>query len=259
MMTGPQLITEPLSRIRPSEMEWEPLGTHGITRKKLGGIDAQDFATSLVNIPVNWHGGGIAHFHNAFEEVFMLKGSVTVGGRHYWQAGDYFFRPGHVVHGHDERAEEGAQALIRADGPLSLQLVHDPAEPDEYNLPEYQDGRGHLYSLKVADVEWTQDASFPADWRIRSLSDNKVNGARTVMVQIPAGWQRAKGDDKGGVSSRGATWEACVLSGRLIGEKAEFLVGDYSSGPAGTEIFGIEKSDEGAEAIVWLFAPNGEA
>jgi quercetin dioxygenase-like cupin family protein len=254
-MTQPQLIAEPLTRIRPSEMEWEPLGTHGIMRKKLGGMDDVQFATSLVHIPVGWHGGGIAHFHNAFEEVFMLEGSVTVGGSHYWQAGDYFFRPGHVVHGHDERAEEGALALIRADGPLSLQLVHEPAEPDEYKLPEYQDGRGHLYSLQVADVAWVTDASLPADWRIKPLSENKVNGARTFMVKIPAGWTR----NADAPTARDAVWEACILQGSVIGEKAEFLGGDYSSGPAGTEIFGIQQCDEGAEAIVWMFAPNGEA
>lgn len=254
-MNQPQLIAEPLTRIRPSEMEWEPLGTHGIMRKKLGGMDDVQFATSLVHIPVNWHGGGIAHFHNAFEEVFMLEGSVTVGGSHYWQTGDYFFRPGHVVHGHDERAEEGALALIRADGPLSLQLVHEPAEPDEYKLPEYKDGRGHLYSLKVADVEWISEPTFPDGWRVKPLSENRVNGARTFMVQIPAGWAR----DDAAATVRGAVWEACVLSGSVIGEKAEFAVGDYSSGPGGTEIFGITSCEEGAEAIVWMFAPNGEA
>lgn len=255
-MNHPQLIAEPLTRIRPSEMEWEPLGTHGIMRKKLGGIDETQFATSLVHIPVGWHGGGVAHYHDAFEEVFMLEGSVTVGGSHYWHKGDYFFRPGHVVHGHDERSEEGALALIRADGPLSLQLVHEPTEADEYKLPQYQDGRGHLYSLKVADVDWVADESFPADWRIKPLSENKVNGARTFMVKIPAGWQRGAAAAE---TQRGAVWEACVLSGHLIGEKADFIAGDYSSGPAGTEIFGIDKSDEGAEALVWMFAANGEA
>lgn len=254
-MAGPQLIAEPLTRIRPSELEWEPLGTHGITRKKLGSIDDIGFATSLVNIPVGWHGGGIAHFHHAFEEVFMLKGSVTVGGSHYWQAGDYFFRPGEVVHGHDERAEEGALALIRADGPLALLLVHEPAEPDEYKLPSYKDGRGHLYSQKVAELEWIRDPEFPADWLIRPLSHNTENGARTIMVKVPAGWAL---DDTAAASMRGATWEACVLTGSLTGAKAEFEVGDYSSGPAGTEIFGIEASAEGAECIVWMFSPDGE-
>ncbi len=248
-MPAPQMIAEPLTRIRPSEIDWEPLGTHGITRKRLGYDEETGYVTALVNIPVGWHGGGVAHYHHAFEEVFMLSGSVTVGGTHYWRAGDYFFRPAHIVHGHDERAEEGATALIRSDGPLALLLVHDPAEPDEYPLPSYDDGRGHLYSLKVEDVEWRSDAAFPAEWRIRQLSADERTGARTVMVEIPAGWTTWG-------SVRLAAWETCVLEGNLKGEKAEFEVGDYSAGPAGTEVFGALSSENGCRFILWLFAPE---
>ena len=251
-MAAPQMIAEPLSRIRPSEIEWEALGTHGITRKRLGYDEASGYVTALVNIPVGWHGGGIAHYHHAFEEVFMLTGSVTVGGTHYWKAGDYFYRPAQVVHGHDERAEEGATALIRSDGPLALLLIHEPDEPDEYPLPAYDDGRGHLYSLPVDEVEWIADPQFPAEWRIRPLSADARDGARTVMVDVPAGWT-ASG------SARPAAWEACVLEGELKGEKADFEVGDYSAGPAGTEVFGALSSATGCRFILWLFAPEPAA
>lgn len=248
-MPAPQMIAEPLGRIRPAEIEWEPLGTHGITRKRLGHDEASGFVTALVNIPVGWHGGGIAHYHHAFEEVFMLAGSVTVGGTHYWHADDYFFRPAHVVHGHDERAEQGALALIRSDGPLELLLVHEPDEPDEYPLPAFDDGRGHLYSLPTAELAWTADPDFPPGWQIRPLSADRRTGARTVMVQIPAGWT-ASG------SARDAGWEACVLEGSVEGLKADFLSGDYSSGPAGSEVFGAVASPTGCRFILWLFAPD---
>ena len=246
------MIAQPLSRIRPDEFDWEPLGTHGLRRKVLGHDEASGYITALVEIPKGWHGGGIAHFHHAFEEVFMLAGSVTVGGTHYWRGGDYFYRPGHVVHGHDERAEEGALALIRSDGPLALLLVHEPEEPDEYPLPDYADDRGHLYSLKVADVEWIADPEFPEGWSIRPLSADPRTGARTVMVQVPAGWQ-------GSGSSRPAAWEASVLSGGIEGEKASFAVGDYSSGLAGTEVFGATACEIGCEFVLWLFAPEPAA
>lgn len=250
-MAGPLMITEPLTRVRPAELEWEPLGTHGITRKRLGYDEATGYVTALVNIPVGWHGGGIAHYHHAFEEVFMLSGSVTVGGTHYWHAGDYFYRPAQVVHGHDERAEEGATALIRSDGALALLLIHDPEEPDEYPLPAYDDGRGHLYNLKTDDVAWIADPEFPADWRIRPLSADARDAARTIMVSVPAGWSAT------GNSTRPAAWEACVLEGSLQGEKALFEVSDYSAGPAGTEVFGAVSSDAGCRFILWLFAPEG--
>lgn len=246
---GPVMIANPLSRIRPAEFDWEPLGTHGLRRKKLGYDEASGYITALVEIPKGWHGGGIAHFHHAFEEVYMLSGSVTVGGTHYWHGGDYFYRPAQVVHGHDERAEEGALALIRSDGPLQLLLIHEPEEPDEYPLPAYNDDRGHLYSLKVADVDWITDPQFPEGWRIKPLSADARTGARTVMVDIPAGW-RACG------SARPAAWEACVLEGGVHGEKANFVTGDYSAGPAGTEVFGAAASKSGCQFILWLFAPE---
>jgi len=243
------MIADPLSRIRPAAIEWEPLGTHGLRRKVLGRDDASGYITALVEIPKGWHGGGVAHFHDAFEEVYMLEGSVTVGGTHYWHGGDYFFRPAQVVHGHDERAEEGALALIRSDGALVLNLIHEPDQPDEYPLPAYDDGRGHLYSLNVADVDWIADPEFPAGWRIKPLSADARTGARTVMVQVPAGWQAAR-------SARPAAWEACVLAGAIEGEKASFAVGDYSAGPAGAEVFGATASKNGCEFILWLFAPE---
>lgn len=243
------MIAEPLTRIRPATIDWEPLGTHGIRRKRLGYDETSGYVTALVDIPIGWKGGGIAHYHHAFEEVFMLKGSVTVGGSHYWHAGDYFFRPAQIVHGHDERAEEGATALIRSDGPLELLLVHDPAEPDEYPLPAYDDGRGHTYDLKVESIAWIRDPEFPDSWRIRPLSHDARSGARTIMIDVPAGWS-------GSESTRPAAWEAAVLEGTIKGEKAEFEAGDYSAGPQGTEVFGALSSETGCRFILWLFAPG---
>lgn len=246
------MIEQPMTRIRADELAWEPLGTHGLRRKRLGFDAASGYVTSLVDIPVGWRGGGIAHFHHAFEEVYMLAGSVTVDGKHYWQPGDYFFRPAHVVHGHDERSEEGTTALIRSDGPLELLLIHEPEQDDEYPLPEFEAGRGLLLDLPTAGIEWIADPAFPKEWRIRPLSHDPRDGARTVMVDVPAGWT-ATG------STRPAAWEAYVLTGALQGEKAAFEIGDYSAGPAGSEVFGIRSSEQGCSFLLWLFAPEAGA
>src|SRR4051812_17424891 len=97
-MGSMHMLDAPLKRVRPSEIEWEPLGTHGLRRKLLGFDEATKHVTSIVGIPAGWVGGGVAHYHHAFEEVYILEGSVTVGGTHYWHKDDYFFRPAHVVH-----------------------------------------------------------------------------------------------------------------------------------------------------------------
>lgn len=237
----------PLPRIRIDDLEWEVLGTHGLRRKVLAFDPSDQHVTSLVDIPRGWHGGGVAHFHHAFEEVYMVGGSVTVGGTHYWHAGDYFYRPAMIVHGHDERSEEGARALIRSDGPLELLLIHKPAEPDEYSLEPIKDGRGHVYDVTPSELAWTTSPDLPNGWRMKLLSADQTTGTRTYMAEVPAGWT---GD---GSTKRPAPWEATVLKGALKGASHTYEAGDYSYGPGGRECFDAESSTDGATLLVWEF------
>jgi quercetin dioxygenase-like cupin family protein len=236
-----------LTRVRPSELPWEPLGTHGLRRKVLGRIPNTGYITSVVDIPRGWHGGGIAHYHQAFEEVYMWSGSVTLDGKHYWHAGDYFYRPAWVVHGHDERSEEGACAIIRSDGPLELNLIHEPAQPVEYPLQTLTDPRGHVFQVKVAEAAAQPSAEFPAEWRIKPLSTDAISGARTFAVEIPAGWRR--GDKP--LPGRDTRWEAWILEGSLTGQGIEFAAADYTCGPAGMEAFDAESSATGCTFLLW--------
>lgn len=248
-MTAISLIDEPLKRIRASELDWEPLGTHGLRRKRLGYDPLTQHVTSVVDIPKGWKGGGIAHFHHAFEEVYMLEGAVTVGGSHYWHAGDYFFRPAHIVHGHDEKSPAGATALIRSDGPLELLLIHEPAEPDEYPLPEAGDPRGHLKHLTVAGVAAVPDPAFPDTWRVKPLSANPQSGARTIIVEIPAGWT-------GEAPLLDAAWEAYLLEGSVEGSTCDYAAGDYTAGGAATPLLGALRSPAGCSILLWKFGPG---
>jgi len=244
-MAAPVKVSPPLAAVRSGAIAWEPLGTHGLRRCLLGYDPATGHATSVVEIPKGWRGGGIAHFHEAFEEVYMLSGSVTLDGRNYWHGGEYFYRPAHIVHGHDERSEEGAIALIRSDGPLELLLVHDPVDPDEYPLPEMNDPRGHLKSLTVADVVGVTDPAFPG-WSIRPLSADAVGGARTVIADVPANWSGAH-------PPIGVAWEAFVLSGAIQGRAATYATGDYTAGGSHDALLDAERSESGCSILIWLF------
>lgn len=246
MTKGMCKIDTPLKRVRSAEVELEPLGKHGLGRKLLGFDPETQHTTNIVYIPKGWRGGGVAHYHHAFEEVYMLEGSVTVGGSHYWKAGDYFYRPAQVVHGHDERSEEGALALIRSDAPLTLLLIHEPAEPDEYPLSPIVDERGHVYSLPVADVAFQADPTLPQGWEAKPLSHDPSNGGRTLMVRIPAGWQ-------GEAPKLGAAWEAYVLEGAVRGTTATYEAGDYTAGFADTPFLGALESVGGATVMLWQF------
>lgn len=245
-MAGVTFVEPPLRPVRASEMAWEPLGTHGLRRKRLGYDPATQHATSLVEIPKGWRGGGIAHYHEAFEEVYMVAGSVTLDGRHYWYAGDYFYRPAFIVHGHDEQSGEGALCVIRSDGPIELLLVHDPEQAVEYPMPQSRDGRGHVFQVPTADVPAVADPAFPAEWRIRSLSADPDTGARTLLADIPAGWT-------GLAQPSGAAWEAMVISGAVRGGGYDYAAGDYTAGAGDTGPLDAVASNGGATVLVWLF------
>ncbi|MFZ5706920.1 MAG: cupin domain-containing protein [Pseudomonadota bacterium] len=236
----------PLQRIRASEMPWEPLGTHGLRRRLLGLDAATGHVTSIVGIPENWRGGGVAHYHDAVEEVYIMEGSVTLDDVHYWKQGDYFYRPARIVHGHDEKSHIGAMALTRSDGVLVLNLVHEPAEPIEYPLPDANDPRGHVFSLPVADVAPKADPALPTGWGIKLLSHDPVSGARTFIAEIPAGWH-------GTAPALGADWEAFVLSGSIDGTAGDFVPEDYTSGEADTPLLGATASETGCTVLVWQF------
>jgi uncharacterized RmlC-like cupin family protein len=242
----------PLSHIRTKDLEWEKLGTHGLKRKVLHQNATTGYVTSLVEIPKGWRGGGVAHYHEAFEEVYMWAGSVTVDGRHYWRAGDYFYRPAFVVHGHDEKSEEGAHAIIRSDGPCELLLVHDPAEEDEYALKPITDQRGHVFSVTVADQDWQNAEGFPEGWQIKPLSTDPTSGARTLAVRIPEGWSRDAKDLEG----RDTDWEAMVTEGSVSSRDDTFDVGDYATGPAHVEAFDADHSEQGCTFILWQMPRN---
>ncbi len=241
-----------LTRVRPSELQWEKLGTHGLRRKVLGRVGDTGYITSIVDIPRGWRGGGIAHYHYAFEEVYMWSGSVTVGGKHYWHAGDYFYRPALVVHGHDERSEEGALAIIRSDGPLELLLVHEPTEDDVYPLQPLTDPRGHIKHITVASLAARVSEQFPASWRIKPLSANPESGACTYAVEVPAGWTRGSEP----LAGRDTSWEALVIEGSITGQGLSFEASDYTKGPAGMEAFDADSSATGCTFILWQL-PRG--
>lgn len=231
------------------QVEWQPLGTHGLRCKTLAGDEQTGAMLNFLDIPKGWRGGGIAHYHHAFEEVLILEGSVTLGAGRYFVKDDYFYRPAMVVHGHDEKSDEGCIALVRSDGPLALNLVHEPSEPDEYPLAQ-EDPRGHVLQLPVENVAWQTQDGFPPEWQVRPLSHDPASGARTVMVQIPAGWS------SDAAIPLNADYAAFVLDGVIDADGDVLEAEHFVRGPAGTGPTGPAKSESGARLLFWFDALN---
>lgn len=236
--------------VRPQDVEWRPLGTHGLRCRTLAGNPQTGAMLNYLDIPKGWRGGGIAHYHAAFEEVLILSGAVTLGADRWFVEGDYFYRPRDVVHGHDERSPEGCIALVRSDGPLVLNLVHEPEHDDEYPIA-HGDPRGHVLQLPVASVDWCTLPGFPAQWDIRPLSLDPETGARTLIARIPQGWSASAP-----LENR-AAWAAYVLEGRVDLAETGLEAGDFAEGAAGTGLAGPFASPEGALVLFWFEALDG--
>ncbi len=233
--------------VRPADLPWQPIGTHGLRRKLLASDPKTGAMLNYLDIPKNWRGGGVAHFHDAFEEVYMLEGAVTLGAGRWFVAGDYFYRPARVVHGHDEWARDGAIALVRSDGPLTLNLVPEPAEPDEYAL-DRTDPRGHVLQLPVGSVPWRTLDGFPTAWAMRLLSCDPESGALTAMARVPAGWASTA------PIAHQASWSAYLLDGAITMEGVILVAGDFADGAAGTGPTGPAVGAAGATLLLWFDA-----
>lgn len=233
--------------VETAKLDWQPIGTHGLRCKRLAYDEATGGMFNYLDIPEGWHGGGIAHYHQAFEEVYILSGSVTLGAGRWFVEGDYFYRPAMVVHGHDEQSITGSLALVRSDGPLALNLIHEPAEPDEYPL-EDKDPRGHVLQRPVESVAWQTLDGFPDSWEMRLLSHNVQTGALSAMARIPAGWMST------GPIDHQAPWSAYVIEGILQAGDTILVTGDFADGQAGTGPIGPSSSESGATLLLWFDA-----
>lgn len=164
-------------------IDWEPLGRNGI-RRKLLHRNASGAETMLIEIPRGWKGGGIAHHHSFFEEVFVIEGDVTLNGREDLVRNSYVYRPAAVVHGHAESAREGAFAMVRNGGPLDMNFVPAPAHPVEYPLGPIEDGRGLIVHLASDAVGAAALAPGVGE---KQLSRDVKTGAETGLIEMAPG------------------------------------------------------------------------
>lgn len=228
-----------------NSLDWVALGTNGL-RNRLLSIDPDTKAsTRFVNIPQNWKGGGKAHFHHAYEEVFVIKGDVSLTGRDFLGDGSYIYRPAGMVHGHDEQARQGCFCIIKSGGLLELNVIEKPSKEFEYVLHPANDGRDFVYDLRTNMMDWAWTGKGSARRGEKLLSEDKVTGGTTMLWHLPAGWQ-------GEVTLGGPqTAEWIVLKGaaqRKDGATAKEL--SYSALPAGQSAV-FTSAPQGCELIVW--------
>jgi hypothetical protein len=217
---------------------WEPLGKNGI-RRKLLHRDPVGAETMLIEIPRGWKGGGIAHYHSFFEEVFLIDGDVTLNGQDDLVRNSYLYRPPAVVHGHAESAREGAYAMVRNGGPLDMNFVPEPLHAVEYPLAPIEDGRGLI--LHCPSDELSPVPIAPGVFEKRLSYDSKT-GASTALVQLEAGaaWR---------LMNRQAL-ALLVIDGAVVCENGPRVPGATHIALAPREV-AVFRAEAAARLIVW--------
>jgi quercetin dioxygenase-like cupin family protein len=102
-----------IERLRAEDMVWTERGE---------GANASDFSilsegtsgtvSRIFRVPAGWYGrhdGG--HFHSSSEEVFVVSGDIRNDKRNRYEEGCFLYRPGGIMHGYEERSDNGCSLL----------------------------------------------------------------------------------------------------------------------------------------------------
>lgn len=238
------------TQVGPIDIEslpWETLGENGLRRKVLSLDPDTGAVTQYVHIPAHWKGGGVAHYHSCLEEAYIIEGDVTLNGRDDLTTGSYLYRPGHIVHGHDERAKEGCTCIIRMGAEMDFNLVHEPASEEEYALRDITDPRGHIVNLQTDAMDWTEQGDADNRYKIKLLSHNPNTNAYAALLALDAGWTGRLSTD----SKNAREW--FLLSGSWQREDGTVShAKSYYYAPPGIEHAGVVASKDGCVVLTWM-------
>ena len=227
------------------DAQWSPIGERN--RRKQLSIDSETGGqTFYMEIPSNWRGGGVAHYHTCSEEVYVLSGDVTLNGRDYLEDGAYLYRPAGIVHGHREGSIGGCRLIIKTNSTLDFNYVPEPTSDEEYVLVPSQDGRPHILHLKTPEVGWTWRAEGKGRHGIKLLNEDLDTGAYSALLRLPTGWA--------GVFEMpaDATWEWFVIAGAaVLGDGTPLTAESYGIRPAGGSGQAIVRAQQDTQLLLW--------
>jgi quercetin dioxygenase-like cupin family protein len=240
-----------LKFVDSNTVPWQPIGDHGLKMQVLSQDPDTGAMTFLLDIPKGWKGGGVAHYHSVSEEVFMISGDVSLDGVRFYHGSDYLYRPGNIVHGHDEQSREGGRAIVKLGGTLDFSYVHEPASPEEYVLPGATLDRPHVQFLTVDEAPWEERGEGPNRSRRTVLSRNPETGATTTLIEFPPGWR-----GRAGAHYHSRSEEVFVLSGDVaLDDEPIYREGCYLYRPGGIMHGPKERSEGGCRMLI--FADEG--
>jgi len=229
---------------RIAEVPWEPVlldgGVRGPTRKTLstgtGGALSSDperpVATVLSHNVPGWRDPELV-YHPTVEEAYFLEGGTQLADRVY-DTGHYLYRPPGILHGpagHTSLKFAGRTMLQRFGGGADTLLRYDGSEFPHHDCQPVTDEYTYwpvpwVEQLDANAIPWLEAPDGPwGGTRHKWLSQNKLTGGGTLLIQIPPGWSGA------GSAARGAM-EEFVVEGELAMGGQWFEKWGYACRPA---------------------------
>ena len=225
-------------------MDWTATGNN--SRKRLSHDPETGAQTFYLELPENWVGGGVAHYHTCSEEVYVLDGDVTLNGRDYLVQGSYLYRPSGIVHGHYEASRGGCRLIIKTDSLLDFNYIEQPESPEEYVHTPSDDGRQHIVHLETPQVDWVMTGEGQTRHDTKVLSLDRKSGASTRLIRFPAGWRGRLDLDSA------YTWEWFVIGGEArLDDATRFSTDSYSIRPAGSEQHAFVSARTETRLLLW--------
>ena len=227
-------------------LDWVPIFKTGASRRTLNTDPADRSFTSMVKIPRGWLGPSGAHYHSSFEEAYIISGSLTLDGRDYLTPESYLYRPGFIVHGWDERSDEGSLIVIKRGGVSDIISVGPKLHDHEYVHTAVEDGRPHIVHLKTAEMGWTWTGDSAGRFSSKLLSADALTGSQARLINFPSGWRGQF------TAAPGHDLECVVVRGGFeLADGTLFRVGSYFYRPPGAADPPISAAPGGGLAIMW--------
>jgi hypothetical protein len=181
------------------DLPWEPLGAPGLFTRRLARDPLTGERTALQRaVPdLGQRPPGQAHFHSTYEEILVVRGSMSFDSVQWLQPHGYLYHPPRTVHGFKSALRGETWFLSRVGHDLDFTFVPDPPQTSPYYVGDTVPARGWTYvpdpdsetwPLQATPPQATETAAF-AGATARTLSVDPSSGEGSLLVRLPSGWR----------------------------------------------------------------------
>ncbi|HXN21750.1 MAG TPA: DUF4437 domain-containing protein [Candidatus Dormibacteraeota bacterium] len=223
--------------VQPEKMYWRPFVVSGMLPaefKLLSVDDSLGARTLITRLSAGWkHPKG---YHNKNEEIFLLSGDLTIGGKKMTKY-SYAYYPAGYAHG-PAFSEHGATLLHWWDG--EPDFVPSSASKAGTRVDELLEDWNFYEKPWTSPDQFPKFASFlpPPDSRLKLLRQDKVTGQMTWINWPPPSRIRTKGRvwevhtsfEEAMLLEGDLTYGECLPGGEVVGT---YTAGGYFFRPAG--------------------------